>query len=159
MNHFDQFFCFFHHILFTHVLYTTCMILIDIPHQCNQQIDKWQTPLKKTTFVHSLQTLCSLQTINLLFPKKALGQLGQPFTALLGSLPGLVTRCNDVDIRLAWTATRFPPTPEKLNVFTCIFTCLYITYKKIFMGPEIFFQTHEKKDFKCVLQSSNSLLG
>lgn len=46
-------------------------------------------------------------------PQKVLKGFGHPLTTFAGRRPGILTLCNPVDKRLACTATKFPPTPEK----------------------------------------------
>lgn len=44
-------------------------------------------------------------------PQKLLIGLGHPLCKCEGKCPGVLILCKPVDKRLAWTATRLPPTP------------------------------------------------
>lgn len=39
--------------------------------------------------------------------------MGQFCLILYGKTPGMLQKCRNVEIRLAWMATRFPPTPVR----------------------------------------------
>lgn len=45
--------------------------------------------------------------------KNVVHGLGQFCLILYGKTPGMLQKCRNVEIRLAWMATRFPPTPVR----------------------------------------------
>lgn len=45
--------------------------------------------------------------------KNVVHGLGQFCLILYGKTPGMLQKCRNVEIRLAWMATRFPPTPMR----------------------------------------------